>query len=330
MKIAVIGQPSAEVDALKSANVDVMYGAGRGEDEVIATCVDADIVMCYGLSPFTEKVFASLPRLRFLQQCTVGFDWVDVDAATRHHVIVANSPFFCLEEVSDHAVMLIMASARKLHHHIAAAAEHGWSRVKTIERIGAIHRIKGQTLGFVAFGKIARLTAEKMSGFGMTYLAYDPYLTQDQVKPWNVTLVTLDELCRQSDFISMHALLNDSTRKMFGEPQFRAMKPTAMFVNTSRGGTVDEDALARALRDGWIAGAGLDVLTQEPPDPNNPILKEPNALVLPHTAGYSVEAMADNRAQTVEQVRRVVSGEWPTVCVNPDVRAHARHSPARV
>src|SRR5262249_34607370 len=132
-----------------------------------------------------------------------------------------------------------------------------------------------------------------------------------------------DELCRRSDFVSMHALLNDSTRRMFGEAQFRAMKPTAYFVNTSRGGTVDERALIRALREGWIAGAGLDVLDQEPPDPANPLLSMPNVLLTAHTAGHSEDAMADNREQSVGKVLGFLQGRWPDTGLNPEVEAGA-------
>jgi D-3-phosphoglycerate dehydrogenase len=257
-------------------------------------------------------------------QCTVGYDRVDVAAATRHGVLVANSPFFCIEEVSDHAVMLLLACARKLPHQLHAFRRHGWHRPAAVEQMGAVHRVRGQTLGFVAFGKIARRTAEKMAGFGMTYLAYDPYLVPADVRPWNVELVPLDELCRRSDFVSMHGLLNESTRRMFGEAQFRAMKPSAYFVNTSRGGTVDEAALVRALREGRIAGAGLDVLEQEPPDPDSPLLSLTNVLLTPHTAGYGEESLADDCRHSVDQVVRFLEGQWPETLINPDVKATAR------
>ena len=309
---------------LEGAGATVVQARGPGEDDIIASCAGADVVMVLAQVPFTERVFASLPRLALLMQCTVGYDRVDLAAAIRHGIIVANSPFFCLEEVSDHAAMLLLACARKLPHQIDALHRHGWQRQAAVEQMGPIYRVRGKTLGFVAFGKIARLTAEKMTGFGMTYLAYDPYLSPADVRRWNVELVSLDELCRRSDFVSMHALLNESTRGMFGETQFRAMKPTAYFVNTSRGGTVDERALIRALREGWIAGAGLDVLDQEPPDPANPLLSLPSALLTPHTAGYSEDSMGDNRRQSVDQVLGFLEGRWPDTLVNPTVKADAR------
>jgi D-3-phosphoglycerate dehydrogenase len=322
--VAVIGPLFDDLKQLEARGVRAIQAQGGSEQNVIDSCADADVVMCFGLSPFTERVFASLPKLKLVQQCTVGYDWIDVDAATRHGVAIANSPFFCTEEVSDHAVMHIMACARKLPQQLWAAREHGWDRQAAVEQMGDVFRLRGRTLGFVAFGRIARLTAQKMSGFGMTYLAYDPYLKPEQVKDANVELVSLDELCRRSDVVSMHALLNDSTRGMFGEAQFRAMKPTAYFVNTSRGGTVDEAALIRALREGWIAGAGLDVLVTEPPAPDNPLLSMPNVLWTPHTAGYSADAMRDNREQTTAAVLRFLAGGWPEALVNPAVKANAR------
>jgi D-3-phosphoglycerate dehydrogenase / 2-oxoglutarate reductase len=314
----------AERDQLTALGAELRFAKATSEDDLIAACEGADVVMAFGLFPFTDRVFGALPRLRFLQQCTVGYDRVDVEAATRHGVMVANSPRFCSEEVSDHAAMLILACARKLSHQAHIAARHGWDRPATVAAMGPVQRMRGKTLGFVAFGRIARLTAEKLAGFGMRYITHDPYLQPADVRRWNVELVSLDELCRQSDFVSMHALLNASTRRFFGEAQFRAMKPTAFFVNTSRGATVDEAALIRALREGWIAGAGLDVVESEPAAPDNPLLKMTNVVITPHTAGYGQEAFADNRRDTIDEVARVLGGGWPNALVNPDVRGRAR------
>jgi D-3-phosphoglycerate dehydrogenase len=317
------GAPAAR-ERLIAAGAAVVEARGGTEEELIRTCADAEVVMGLGQFPFTERVFTSLPRLQFLMQCTVGYDRVDVDAATRHGVLVANSPFFCIEEVSDHAAMLLLACTRKLGHQVHAFHRHGWSRPPAVEAMGSVKRMKGQTLGFVGFGKIARLTAEKLSGFRMHYLAHDPFLAPEAVRPWNVELVSLDELCRRSDYISMHALLNAGSQHMFGAAQFQAMKPTAYFVNTSRGGTVDEAAMIQALREGRIAGAALDVLEQEPPHPDNPILNLPNVLLTAHTAGHGDGSMTDNRQQSVDQVVRFLGGRWPTALVNPAVKAHPR------
>jgi D-3-phosphoglycerate dehydrogenase len=318
------GDHRAERERLAAVGAELRFAKATSEDDLITACAEADVVMAFGQFPFTDRVFAALPRLRLLQQCTVGYDRVDVEAATRHGVMIANSPRFCSEEVSDHAAMLILSCARKLPQQLHVVARHGWDRPATVAAMGEVRRIRGKTLGFVAFGRIARLTAEKLAGFGMRYVAHDPYLAPQDVRGFHVELVSLEELCRQADFVSMHALLNASTRRFFGEAQFRAMKPTAFFVNTSRGATVDEAALIRALREGWIAGAGLDVVESEPAAADNPLLGMPNVLITPHTAGYGQDGFADNRRDTIEEVARVLGGGWPAALVNPDVRGGAR------
>src|SRR5262249_45135612 len=311
-------------ERLVAAGATVVEARGASEEELIASCGDAEVVIGLGQFPFTERVFEGLPRLQFLMQCTVGYDRVAVGAATRHGVLGADSAFFFIADVSGHAAMPLRACRRKLPHQDHAFHRHGWNRPPAVEAMGPVKRMKGQTLGFVGFGKIARLTAEKLSGFRMHYLAHDPYLKPETVRPWNVELVSLDELCRRSDYISMHALLNDETRGMFGAAQFQAMKPTAYFVNTSRGGTVEEAAMIQTLREGRIAGAAPDVLEQEPPHPDNPLLTLPNVLLTAHTAGHGEGSMADNRQQSVDQVVRFLGGQWPTALVNPGVRAHSR------
>jgi len=331
-RVAVIGplfdpDPAGDRGRLERAGATVVPARGGSEAEILATCAGADVIMCFGAVSFTERVFAGLERLLLLQQCSVGYDRIDVEAATRHGVMVANSPTFCTEEVSDHAVMLILACVRRLPQQLHAMAAHGWSRPPAVAAMDGAYRIRGRTVGFVGFGRIARLTAEKLRGFGLRALAYDPYLDADGVRPWGVELVTLERLCREADIVSMHAPLGPGTRHLMGEAQFRAMKPTAYFVNTARGGTVDEAALIRALREGWIAGAGLDVLEEEPPDPANPLLALPNVLLTPHTGGYSVDALADNRRDTVDEVLRVLGGAWPVALVNPEVKACARFQP---
>lgn len=331
--VAVIGplfdppEAAPERARLEQAGATVRFVKALTEEELLASCAEAEVVMALAHPPFSERVFAGLPRLVFLQQCSVGYDRVDVAGATRHGVMVANSPTFCIQEVAESAAMLILACVRRLSRQLHATAAHGWSRPAAVAAMGPTVRLRGQTLGFVAFGKIARLTAELLRGFELRYLAHDPFLTADQVSPWNVELVALPELCRRSDVVSMHALLNAETRHLFGAAQFRAMKPTACFVNTSRGATVDEAALVRALDEGWIAGAGLDVFEREPAAPDNPLLRHPRVLWTPHTAGHSDDSTAENRRDSVGEVLRVLGGEWPRALVNPAVKAAARFRP---
>ena len=203
---------AADRERLAAAGAVVAEGRGGTEDDLVASCADAEIMMGLGQFPFTERVFEGLPRLEFLMQCTVGYDRVDVGAATRHGVLVANSPLFCIEEVSDHAVMLLMACARKLPHQVTRHRRHGWSRPPAVEAMGSVAARARADARLRGLREDRRLTAEKLAGFRMRYLAHDPYLTAEAVRPWGVELVSLDELCRRADFISMHALLNAETR----------------------------------------------------------------------------------------------------------------------
>lgn len=322
--VAVLGRPippeSEEHAMLTAAGADLRSITERTEDAIIAGAQGAVAMFNFGQATITRRVFAGLPDLRFFIQCSIGYDRVDVGAATEHGVMVANNPLAWREEVADQAAMFILACTRRLSQQILATHEYGWDRQPIADAIRQIRRVRGQTLGFIGFGQIARRTAEKLRGFEFRYLAADPYVTADLAASYGATLVSLEELCRESDFISMHALLNDQTRHLLREEHFRLMKPTAHFINTSRGATVDEAALIKALRGGWIAGAALDVLEVEPPAPDNPLLNMPNVIVTCHTAGQAVEAQRDNLRQTTEEMIRFLSGEQPRALVNPEVK----------
>ncbi len=317
-----IDEDSPEVAELRAAGAEprVVQGMMRraSEEDFIAACQGAWAVMGFGR--FTRSVFEKLPDLRYIQGMSVGYDWVDVNAATDHGVAVANNPLFCREEVADVAAMFILAAARRLPKQVSLLAERGWDTMAGYQVMGSTPRVKGSTLGFIAFGGIARLTAHKLQNFGMHYLAYDPYVDPAVVREHGAEPVSLEELCERSDVISMHALLNDETRGMLREEHFRRMKPTAWVVNTSRGATIDEPALIAALQEGHIGGACLDVVASEPAAPDNPLLHMPNVLITPHTAGFSNESRVDARRQALDEVLRVLGGEWPRALVNPAVK----------
>jgi D-3-phosphoglycerate dehydrogenase len=321
-----IAEDGPEAQAIREAGGDLhimpreSWETPRSEEGVIAACQGAWAV--YGYGPFNGRVFSALPTLRFLQVPSVGYDWVDAEAATEHNVAVANNPLFCREEVADHAAMLILAAARRLPKQVHRLDADGWDTRAGYAEMGATPRVSRSTLGFIAFGAIARLTAAKMSGFGFRYLAYDPYLPAETIRQHGAEPVSLDELCRQSDILSMHALLNQETRGMLREQHFRLMRPSTWIVNTSRGATIHEASLITALREGWIGGACLDVVESEPAAPDNPLLTMSNVLLTPHTAGYSDAAMVDQRQQSAAEVVRVLRGEWPTALVNPAVKEH--------
>ena len=291
----------------------------RGEDAIIAACRDADALI-NSAQKLTPKVIESLERCVVIARTGVGVDTVDVPAATRCGIAVTNVPDFCFDEVSDTALSLILATARKVVYLNNLVKAGTWDRALA----RPIHKLRGSTLGLVAFGNIARAVALKATPFGFRILACDPYVKPEQVRDYPVTLVDLETLLRESDVISVHAPLNDSTYHLIGELELRKMKPSAFLVNTGRGPVVDGKALARALREGWIAGAGLDVMEKEPPDPDDPLLKLGNVVLTPHYASYTEEAYAEMRRKIVEGVAAALRGEFPRVVVNPEVRPAAR------
>ncbi len=291
----------------------------RGEDGIIAACRDADAVI-NSAQKLTPKVIESLERCVVIARTGVGVDTVDVPTATRCGITVTNVPDFCFDEVSDTALSLILAVARKVVFLNNLVKGGTWNRALA----RPIHKLRGSTLGLVAFGNIARAVALKAAPFGFRILACDPYVKPEQVREYPVTLVDMETLLRESDVISLHAPLNESTYHLIGEAALRKMKPSAFLVNTGRGPVVDGVALARALKEGWIAGAGLDVMEKEPPDPDDPLLKLDNVVITPHYASYTEEAYAEMRRKVVEAVAAALRGEFPRVVVNPEVMPTAR------
>ncbi len=291
----------------------------RGEDAIIAACRDADAVI-NSAQKLTPKVIESLERCVVIARTGVGVDSVDVPTATRCGITVTNVPDFCFDEVSDTALSLILATVRKVVYLNNLVKAGTWNRALA----RPIHKLRGSTLGLVAFGNIARAVALKAQPFGFRILACDPYVNPEQVREYPVTLVDMETLLRESDVISVHAPLNESTYHLIGEAELRKMKPSAFLVNTGRGPVVDGKALARALREGWIAAAGLDVMEKEPPDPDDPLLKMDNMVITPHYASYTEEAYAEMRRKIVEAVAAALRGEFPRVVVNPEVKPTAR------
>jgi D-3-phosphoglycerate dehydrogenase len=291
----------------------------KGEEGIIAACRGADGVI-NSAQKLTPRVIESLENCVVIARTGVGVDTVDVPTATRCGITVTNVPDFCFDEVSDTAMSLILATMRKLVFLNNQVKAGNWNR--NLAR--PIHKLRGSTLGLVAFGNIARAVAQKAESFGFRIIASDPYVKPELAAEYNVTLVDLDSLLRESDVISVHAPLNESTYHLIGEVELRKMRPSAFLVNTGRGPVVDGKALARALQEGWIAGAGLDVMEKEPPDPDDPLLTLDNIVITPHYASYTEEAYAEMRRKVVEGVAAALRGEFPRVVVNPEVKPHAR------
>lgn len=297
----------------------VAIGRCQG-DELVAACSDVDGAINYG-GRFTAEVIARLPaRLRYLVQASTGYDLVDVAAATERGIAVANLPFQCIDEVANHALALLLAANKRLLTAVPRVRRGEWSP-RALLPIGPI---TGETLGLLSFGNIARAVAERAKPFKLHVIAHDPYVPQETIRSHGVEPVEFDELLARSDYLSVHAPLIPATYHLLNASAFARMKPTAIVVNTARGQVIDEEALLNALRNGQIAGAGLDVLEQEPPDPANPLLHMENVVVTPHSAGTSNASLPRNREQALDAMACFLQGKQPDGLLNPSAFRHSR------
>jgi D-3-phosphoglycerate dehydrogenase / 2-oxoglutarate reductase len=304
-----------ENEALIPLDAEIVEIDAASENAFISAAHDADAVYAKGRN-FTKRMIDGLERCKIIALGTVGCDYVDVAAATQRGIAVTNIPDTFIEEVADHAMMLILSSFRRLVVQDRMVREGRWREGRPAL---SQPRLLGQTLGFIAFGHVARQVAVRAKPFGFRMLAYDPYIEELAMSPYGVEPVTLEELLKNSDFVSMHAPATEDAKRMLTEKHFRMMKPTALFINTGRGATVDEPALIKALQQGWIAGAGLDVLETEPPEPGNPLLKMDNVILTPHVASASARFDPMRRRRVGQEIALVLKGQWPRSCVNPSV-----------
>jgi len=308
-----------EAEELAKVNAELVGADCVTEDEIIEAAKDADAILTGG-AQMTRRVLESLPKCKVIVRYGVGYDTIDVDAATDNGVIVVNNPAFqwCIEEVSNQAITLLLACAKKLAFLNDGTKQGRWAECKRAQ--APMVSIHGQTLGLIGCGNIGRMTGRKAQCFSLKLLGYDPYVDKSLAKKDGITLVSLSELLKESDFVSIHTFLNEETRYLMGEKEFKQMKPTAYIINTARGPVIDEPALIKALQEKQIAGAGLDVFEKEPVDPDNPLLKMDNVVVTPHSASYSDVAFKLNRVIVGQEAARVLSGRWPKNAVNKSVK----------
>lgn len=287
------------------------------EQELIDKTRDADALIV-SASPVTRGVMSALEGLKTVVRTGVGYDVIDVPAATDLGVIVVNVPDVWIREVANHALALLLAWNRKIVALDRDVHAGTWVSGVPGPHTGAIH---GETVGIVGLGNIGSAFARRIAAFETRVIACDPYVSDAHFAALGVERVSLDELAARSDYVSVHTLLNDETRHLIGEAFFRRMKPTAILINTSRGPVVDEAALARALEDKRLAGAALDVWEKEPVTRDNPLLKMPNVIATPHAAYFSSAAVAQVPRRCGEEVARVLTRQRPLHVVNPEVYA---------
>jgi D-3-phosphoglycerate dehydrogenase len=289
----------------------VFEGNVTAPDDVRDRVAGADAVLnCYTAMP--REVIEALDGCRIIARYGIGIDTIDVDAATARGILITNVPDYCIDEVSDHALALILSLVRGVARLDRSVRGGSWSTADA----PPIHRLRGRVLGLVGFGRIARALAVKAAAVGFTVVASDPYVPDEMVREAGVEPRSLEDLFAEADVLSIHAPLTEATRHLIGADAFARMKPGTVVVNTSRGPLVDRAALIDALESGRLGGAGLDVLETEPPDPGDPLLSHPNVVVTPHAAFMSIESVAELRRKAAEQVVTALAGDTPVYAVN--------------
>ena len=314
--IAVTDSPFPSLDPAKAAlarvNPELRMAESASAEAILAVAAEADAVLV---------TYAKLPAdlLRALKRCKVigrfglGVDNIDIKAAHERGIVVTYVPDYCMHEVSDHAMALLLALARKIPHSNALVQAGRWE----IPPLVPMHRLSGRVLGLIGFGNIPRALAPKAIAFGLRVVAHDPYVASETFAAAGVEAMTLAQLLQIADFVSVHAPLNPGTRGLFNADLFAKMKKGALLINTARGPLIDEQALVAALDSGHLAGAALDVVAVEPPPKDWPLLGRDNVILTPHTGFYSVESLAELQTKCAADVARVLMGEPPVYPVKP-------------
>src|SRR3990172_7311537 len=288
-------------------------------EDFIAQAADCDALLNTYAGPITAEVMAKMPKCKIIARYGIGVDTIDLDAATRAGIIVTNNPTYCIEEVAEHTMALLLACARKVAFYDRMVRGGTWA----VPPGKPLFRLAGSTLGLVGFGNIARQVAVRAAAFGMRVLYSDPFVSEGQFQEPGRKMELLDML-RETDFISVHPPLVSQTRKMINDEAFSHMKPNAILINCSRGPIVDTDALVRALDAKKIAGCALDTTDPEPLPNPHALRGRENVIINPHVAWYSEQAMVGLQAGAPGEVRRALSGEWPVNVVNKAVKEKPR------
>jgi D-3-phosphoglycerate dehydrogenase len=303
-----------ERDIVTKAGGQFIDADGLSEEESLEHCKDADGILVRWLK-ITPELIQRFGRCKIILRYGVGYDNVDVNASTAAGIIVGHVPTYCLDEVSNHAIALLLDCVRKVTLAHNRMKQGGWD----INPSARMYRTAGRTLGLVGLGNIGQAVARKMSGWGMQLVASDPFVDPSRAESLGVKLVSLETLCQQSDFISLHTPLLPETRHLISHAQFRLMRPGVILVNTARGPVLNTAALLAALNDGTVAWAGLDVFEQEPPAVDSPLRNHPRLLMTDHVAWYSEESELELKTTAAEEVVRVCTGGLPRSLANPEV-----------
>jgi len=298
---------------------DVKVAKNTDEDYLVAEVMDVDVIMVV-YCKITRRIIDSAKKLKGIVRYGIGVDNIDVKAATERNIPVANVPDYCVGAVADHAFALLLTLNRKIliADKIVRSGKYIETWTHPPDNLKGVD-LEGKTLGIVGLGKIGRALATRAKGFNIKVIAYDPYMTQDVADRLNVKLVDLYTLLKESDFVSIHVPLLPETHGMISTRELKLMKKTAYLINVARGPIVDEKALYKALKEGWIAGAGIDVYEKEPPNPENHLFKLENVVLTPHIAWYTEEALRRLEMSAVNEAIRILQAKQPKNLVNKEV-----------
>jgi D-3-phosphoglycerate dehydrogenase len=318
-KVAVLGARYGDLvterRALRPLGVDLSEAGGATEDEIVAASAGAQVILCGGAPKISAAVIRRLPELKAVVRYGIGVDTVDLAECTKRGIYVANVPDYCIEEVATHALALILAWTRKIPLARANTRAGHWD----VAPVKPMQSPRDLVLGVLGFGRIAQSLCRMARGIGFQVWACDPYVPKSRILKKGARPVSLDALVRRSDFISLHLPLSSKTRHIIGAEQLKRMKPTAYLVNTARGELIDEEALQAALNRGQLAGAALDVMEKEPPNPDHPLRTMENLILTPHCAWYTERSQNELRHKACAEVIRVLRGGVPKSIVNKEV-----------
>ncbi|MFQ5656663.1 MAG: C-terminal binding protein [Candidatus Methylomirabilales bacterium] len=309
------GDLKIERDMLARLGVRLVEGVGNEEEETLSVCRDAEVILCGGAPKIHASLIRRLPKLKAIVRFGIGVDRIDLGEAMRCGIYVVNVPDYCIEEVATHAMTLVLAWARKLPVAFRGTEKGAWD----IGPLRPLESPQDSILGLIGFGRIAQSVARMARAIGFQVWAADPYVKKKFIQRKRVIPTPLKRLIQSADFISLHLPLNSTTHHLIGAQALRLMKPTAYLINCARGGLVDEKALLRALKDGWIGGAALDVMEDEPWVVNNPLRGLDNLIVTPHCAWYTERSQKELRRKACSEVIRVLRGVIPKNVVNREV-----------
>lgn len=283
------------------------------EEEVAAACQDADALLVT-YAKIGRTALAGMPKVKIVVRTGVGYDSLDVAAATERRVMVANVPNYCVSDLAEHTMALLLTWWRRIVELDAQVRAEGWGRP-----VKPVYRLEGKTLGLLGMGRMGQAVAVRAKGFGVRLVGYDPHVPASVFGTLGVERVGLDDLLAGSDIVTIHSLLSTETRGLICERTLRLMKPSALIVNTARGGVIQTDDLVRAIREEWIAGAALDVTEPEPLPLDHPLRGLARVLITPHAAWYSEDAEPELRRRAARTVVQALRGERPDTLLNPEV-----------